>query len=233
MYLPYKDVIFVVMKHLYIFIVVLILFFKGLFAQKPFVCTPSTAISVPLPAHTFTTAKISMVNQTSGSLTLKWLRYANTIPSTWSADLCDYNTCYSGIPNMGTMSPVSGLTEGFIKLEVNPFAHTGSANVVVYVYSGSAPLLGDTLIFNFIASGVTDIENDVPSQNETIKLFPDAIHIHNYHDFNEIQISDLQGRTLFHQSVQPNGHEIIYTGSLCSGMYIVRTKRQAYKYFKP
>lgn len=221
------------MKKIYLFFAVFILFYKGLLAQKPFICTPSTVISVPLPANTFTTSKISMVNQTSGSLTLKWLKYANTIPSTWSANLCDYNTCYSGIPNMGTMSPISGLTEGFIKLDVNPFANTGSASVVVYVYSGSAPLLGDTLIFNFTASGVTDIEQIQPVQKETVTMLANAVHVQNHEKINFLQIMDIQGRVISIHTVEPYSHEVIYTGFLPAGMYVIRTKNEIYKYIKP
>jgi hypothetical protein len=221
------------MKQLYIFLVAFVLFFKSLSAQKPFICTPATIMSIPLPANTITTAKISMVNQTSGSLSLKWLKYANTIPNTWSADLCDYNTCYSGIPNMGTMSPISGLTEGFIKLEVNPFSYTGSANVVIYVYSGSAPLLGDTLIFNFTASGITDIKNDVQPQKETVSLLPEIVHIQNYEKNNLLQIIDIQGKTVLNKFIEPYTDEIIYTGSLPAGIYVIRTSNKVYKYIKP
>jgi len=219
------------MKQIY-FCIVFSLFCNVLLAQKPFVCTPATTVSVPLPANTFTTAKISMVNQTSGSLTLKWLKYANTIPSTWAANLCDYNTCYTGVPNLGTMSPISGLTEGFIKFDVNPFSYTGSATAVIYVYSGSAPTLGDTLIFNFTASGVTSIENEKQPVQENISLFPDAVHIQNFEERNEIYLTDMQGRTLFYQTVMPYSHEIISTQHLVLGLYFIRTRYQSYKYFK-
>lgn len=221
------------MQKLYFFLFFLVFCLTVLTAQKPFISTPSTVLSVPLPANTFTTAKISMVNQTSGTLTLKWLKFSNTIPSTWAADLCDYNTCYSGIPNMGTMSPISGLTQGFMKLNVNPFSYTGTGTATFYVYSGSAPLLGDTLIFNFIASGVTDIENTTQLTQENIILSPNAIHIQNYQNANEIQIIDWQGKVLFQQSCMPYTHEILYTGHLPTGIYIVRTRHQMYKYFKP
>lgn len=221
------------MKQFYLFFLAFTTFIQILYAQKPFVSTPSTTLSVALPPNTYTSAKISMVNQTSGSLTLKWLKFANTIPNTWAADLCDYNTCYIGIPNMGTMSPISGLTEGFIKLDVNPFAHTGSATVVIYVYSGSAPLLGDTLIFNFTASGTTNIEHTQTHTKETLTLFSNAIHIQNYEKPNLLQITDIQGKVISVHAIEPHSHEVIYTNSLPAGMYMISTRNEVYRYMKP
>lgn len=221
------------MKQLYLFFLAFSAFIQTLYAQKPFISTPSTTLSVALPPNTYTSAKISMVNQTSGSLTLKWLRFANSIPNTWAADLCDYNTCYIGIPNMGTMSPISGLTEGFIKLDVNPFANTGSGTVVIYVYSGSAPLLGDTLIFTFTASGTTTIEHTQPNPKETVTLFSNAIHIQNYEKANLLQIMDIQGKVISVHAIEPHSHEVIYTSSLPAGVYVIRTRNEIYKYIKP
>ena len=134
---------------------------------------------------------------------------------------------------MGTMSPIGGLTEGFIKLDVNPFSYTGSANVVIYVYSGSTPTLGDTLIFNFTASGVTDIEQIQPVQKETVTMLANAVHIQNHEKINFLQIMDIQGRVISVHTVQSYSHKVIYTGSLPAGMYVIRTKNEIYKYIKP
>lgn len=209
------------------------LFYGSLLAQKPFVCSPSTYLNISLPPNTLTAAQINMINQTSGSLTLKWLKYTNTIPSTWSASLCDYNTCYTGIPNVGTMTPINGLTQGFIKIEVNPFTYTGTAKVVVYVYSGSTPTLGDTLVFDFIASGTTEIQNQPQFEKEKVNLLANAIHIQNYASDNDILVVDMSGKIVLQKSILPHANEIFYTNNLPSGLYFIRTRYQSYKYLKP
>ncbi|MCS7027709.1 MAG: hypothetical protein NZ519_02995 [Bacteroidia bacterium] len=218
------------MKQIYYSI--LLLFSSLVWAQSPFVCTPSTSLSVNLPPNTFTSTQINMINQTSGTLILKWIRFSNSIPTTWACNLCDYNNCYTGVPSMGTMHPISGLTQGFIKLETNPFTYTGTGTVVIYVYASGAPTLGDTLVFNFTASGLTTVQEENQQKEEKILMLPHLIQFQNVDKLNILKITDINGRIVFEKTLLPYENEVILTNSLPAGLYIVHTAKQVYKYLK-
>lgn len=135
---------------------------------------------------------------------------------------------------MGTMFPISGLTQGFIRLETNPFAYTGTGYVVIYVYSGSAPTLGDTLIFNFNASGVTSLsECDYETkEKEQVTLLPNTILFQNAKYPNEIYLINTNGQVLLQKSIAPNANEVFLTHGLPKGIYFLRTQTQIFKYLK-
>ena len=74
----------------------------------------------------------------------------NDIPAGWDGMLCIYGTCLGIIPPVGTtaeMTPISGFTEGMVRLTVNPMSGTEVAKIEVYVYDIDFPNDGDTCAF--------------------------------------------------------------------------------------
>ena len=53
-------------------------------------------------------------------LQLRWRRLEMSLPNGWDADLCDYGLCYNGVPPNGTMNPITGATQAYLKLIVLP-----------------------------------------------------------------------------------------------------------------
>jgi len=53
-------------------------------------------------------------------LQLRWRRLEMSLPNGWDADLCDYGLCYNGVPPNGTMNPITGVTQAYLKLIVLP-----------------------------------------------------------------------------------------------------------------
>ena len=45
-------------------------------------------------------------NPSGDSLRLRWRLVESNLPEAWDADLCDYGSCYIGIPPNGLMSTV-------------------------------------------------------------------------------------------------------------------------------
>lgn len=60
------------------------------------------------------------------TLHLKWRQVEMSLPAGWTADLCDYGLCYTGIPANGTMNPAYDTVRPYLKLIVQPGTLAGS-----------------------------------------------------------------------------------------------------------
>ena len=85
-----------------------------------------------------------------------------TVPSGWQYSVCDFGTCYSGIPvGPNTMDTVAVNGQGFLGLNIDPSGVAGSGIVKLYVYQNGFPNSGDTLTWTINASmvGIEEITN--------------------------------------------------------------------------
>lgn len=111
--------------------IVLCAFILGIVAQ-----TTSAQSFFPLPAALleqevgFSLANecyIHFDDNSSDSLHLKWRLADASIPEGWDIDLCDYGTCYTGIPSGKTMLPAPDSSQPYLKLLVQPGTTSGNA----------------------------------------------------------------------------------------------------------
>jgi hypothetical protein len=65
-------------------------------------------------------------NPSGNLLQLRWRSGEVSKPDGWDIDLCDYGLCYSGIPASGTMNPIWGNTQAYLKLIVQPDTVAGA-----------------------------------------------------------------------------------------------------------
>ncbi len=98
----------------------------------------------------FSAYYINFTTPTPEAITFKFERIANTIPAGWDYSLCDYTSCYVGIPATGTMTPISladaqnGIG-GYFNLSVNPKNVEGVGFLELYVYDANDHERGDTV----------------------------------------------------------------------------------------
>ncbi len=73
-----------------------------------------------------TECTIFFENLSGSPLQLRWRSGEVSMPDGWDIDLCDYGLCYVGIPASGVMNPISGSTQAYLKLIVQPDTVAGA-----------------------------------------------------------------------------------------------------------
>jgi len=167
-----------------------------------------------------------MVNNTGDSLILDWENIENTFPTEWEVTLCDYTTCYIGVPQNGSMTTLQNGEEGFFSLTIATNAHPGSGIIRFYTYNKVNPNDGDTATF-IVNSTYTGI-NSRQSKELTLEVFPNPssnfISIKNLPDnTREIWISTLDGKIVKHQESRMS-QGIMDVSDLSKGLYIINVR---------
>ena len=65
---------------------------------------------------------------------VSWRVIENTCPSGWDFQLCDWQHCYSGMPNTGNMNAIPSGGQGYLRLIVNPYLIPGEGIVHFWVF---------------------------------------------------------------------------------------------------
>lgn len=118
---------------------------SNVFAQR-FTSLADTAYSA-VSLNSFHDVTISIEKNDTAELVLKWKTIENNLPNEWDLSLCDFPNCYLGVPDSGTMDPLTGNQGAFIKISFNPMTKEARGTARFYVYEESAPNEGDTMTF--------------------------------------------------------------------------------------
>ena len=124
--------------------------------------TPGTILEDTAQFNTLSIYDIYQNNTSNNAIQLKWQLISTSIPAGWDYSLCEYGTCYPGIPNGGTMDSVVVGSMGFLGLNINPFFIPGTAVVKVFVYENGFFSLGDTLtwIIHALPTSINEFSSD-------------------------------------------------------------------------
>jgi hypothetical protein len=71
---------------------------------------------------------------------ITWRLVENTCPEEWDIQACDYQHCYTGLPNYGNMSGVAAGGQGYLRMIVNPFTTPGLGMLHFLIYPTGEPL---------------------------------------------------------------------------------------------
>lgn len=201
----------------------------GLFAQD-FSYSPSQVLDTDLVTDDYNFAQIDFNTVDSTGVTFIWQAIENTIPAEWEYSLCDYTSCYSGIPATGTMTAIttpqmeSGVM-GFLKITVQPGTTSGNAVVRFKVSDQADPSKSDTITFNFTHTSTASVKELTV---ETLSMYPnpanDVINLSNGGTTNiNYVITDLTGKSVNAGVVGGNETEQIDVSVLPAGLYFLRT----------
>ena len=123
------------------------------------------------------TLSIEQHNLTANTLTLKWQKVSENVPSLWEASVCDNAFCYTTLLDSSTMNPVIPGDYGFLLLHITGHVNYGTAVVRYAVCDAMTPMLIDTLTFImhiYDPAGLMESENINPF---TINQNTQGIHI--------------------------------------------------------
>lgn len=208
----------------YLFWNFFLVFVSGLTAQS-FIFDPDSYHEKPVSAYTYSSHSIFMKNLTGGELVLGWELISQDLPPAWDADLCDFISCYPGIPDSGVMMAISDTTRGFLRIILNPNDKPGSGTVVFKVFDHDNPETADTCTFVIHAGDVTSVLGK-PS-GEKVRIFPVPAD----HDLiveaspafipAYIKIFDVHGHRVLEQSLAGERTTKISTRQIHGGVYLV------------
>ncbi len=108
-------------------------------------------------------------NPSGNPLQLKWRQLEISQPTDWNIDLCDYGTCYVGIPPNGTMNLVYDTIQAYLKLIVQPGATPGAAWCWFRVQEVDHAENFTDVYFSLYTPGITATQN---VDAATLRVYP-------------------------------------------------------------
>ena len=197
-------------------------------AQTSFDWLPNDTIVQNIDDNDYAALIIEQVNTTSSSVTLGVEIVHNSIPLSWDGMVCIFGSCFGQIPPVGftgVMNPISGITNGYVRLTVNPMGDTASAMLRVYVYDMNNPNDGDTC--TWIVQPVSMQTSLQEVGENTLSIYPnpssDNITISSLQLFNKIIIFDIQAKQVMNTMFSNTTETSVNVSALESGVYFVKT----------
>lgn len=145
-------------------------------------------------------AYIYFDNPSGDTLRLRWRRLEVNKPDAWDIDLCDYGTCYIGIPSNSEMSFVYDSIQPYLKLIVQPGQTPGTAWLWFRVYELNNEDNYQDVYFSLYTPGVT--ASNEPFEPFSVRIFPNpASDVFNITSENSepvvCRVFDAYGRLMF------------------------------------
>lgn len=173
---------------------------------------------------------IHFKNNSGDSLRLKWRRLEVSKPDGWKIDLCDYGTCYVGIPTSGLMNTLHDTAEAYLKLIVLPGQTSGAAWLWFRVFENGHDDNFQDVFFDLHTPGTTSADN--PVQTDGLQAFPnpvgEVLHLkNNLPESQFVRLFDSLGRLVFEKNIPSGSLETVPTGELPAGNYWLQTAGRA------
>ena len=152
------------------------------------------------------------------SARITWRVIENTCPEGWDIQACDYQHCYTGLPNDGDMNPVPPGGQGYLRMIVNPFLIAGTGMLHLLIFPTGQPLnyVDAYYYFNTTALSTAQSANDESSiivlANEIVYTGP---------ILGPIQLYSLDGDMIQQEMMQQPSVRMNLDG-LAAGIYMLR-----------
>lgn len=208
-------------------VVVLLIATATSFAQGYTISPDDTAIC----ATDLGELKVSTITQVrtgTDTLYLAWQKVEVSMPGTWEASLCDYENCYTTLPDFGYMTPVRPGDDGFLSLHITPIDTIGTAVIRYAVWDLANPSQRDTL--TWLVHSTTTSAGSIANNTPFIFSGQKNIFINNSgQSFTHLTVCDLNGKTVLDQAIN-RGQQTIDMSFVNDGIYIaVLTGDEKYK----
>jgi len=200
------------------------------FAQD-FIYDPSSTVVAELQTQTYSNVDMYIETPSPQDITYRWKLVSNTIPVEWSYSLCDYTTCYPGIPASGTMTPITaadmsnGIRASF-KITISPNSTYGNGEVKIWVYDQADSNIGDTVTFQLNHTNSAGLTEEVLA---SMNLYPNPSE----GKFNisnpgskavDVEIYSVQGNSIQRLNITPESTETIDMSDLSKGVYFAHLR---------
>ncbi|MBI3233208.1 MAG: T9SS type A sorting domain-containing protein [Bacteroidetes bacterium] len=169
------------------------------FAQS-YSIVPNDTVRITGVMEDLQTLSIQQINISIDTITLKWKKISENVPSKWEASVCDNSFCHTSLVDSGTMTPIIPNEYGLLLLHITPHVEFGTANVRYAVWDSNSPSVKDTLTYILTSVetlGIKEIEN-----TSNFNIFPNPVNSNNFAIFADIQkgssfsIIDIEGKVI-------------------------------------
>ncbi len=168
-------------------------------------------------------------NPSGDTLHLKWRQLEMSLPEGWSMDLCDYGTCYVGVPHNGTMNPVFDTIQPYLKLIVQPGTTPGAAWCWFRVQDAENSANFLDLYFSLFTAGVTATTNIEPTETH---VFPnparDLLVIDYQHPMaTSARLSNVSGQIVWQGNIRPHTQTNVSVVDWPAGLYFLQMGKES------
>ncbi len=211
------------MKTKNLLIIALVAIFSLSITAQTVIYSPGKTVYGSMDANSFAKIDLLIFNNTSDSLDVGWKLISNNLVSGWDYSLCDFGTCYTGIPANGKMKKMGTNDTAFLKINLSPLNISGTGIVVFEL----APKLGekDTITFNIDAFPLSVYDNPLKPKF-TISPNPASDYI--AVDFTKtnsaksnITITNILGEIVKQENLLSEKRTVFSTSDLQEGIYFL------------
>lgn len=190
------------------------------FAQKSFTNSPGDTLTdiIVLGAK-----KVLDIKQTAtgiDTLYLAWKKVSVSLPSQWTASICDNGTCYGTLQDTGSMAAVPSGEHGFLSLHINTMVNQGIAVIRYAVWDVKQPTQIDTVtwIIQAFPTSVNNLSEKSPQVYSSNKiLFLKNLSVS---AVRTVTVYDMTGKIVLTKNTESDDEKIDM--SFCNdGIYIV------------
>jgi hypothetical protein len=211
-------------------------FFISTSWSQNFLYDTTTSITITDDADGLYEFSLHFLPSDSSDITFKWQRLENTLDTNWSYSLCDYNNCYTDIPDSAkmarlTMAKYEDGVYGFFKLLVNTDEVPRSGTLRLWLYDSANVTVGDTVTFHLITNEVIDTTDTTGAtglgaiEANQFQIFPNPalneITIFGL-DIQSFEVIDILGRTIMDGNNLTNNSAQLDISRLNPGTYFIR-----------
>lgn len=151
---------------------VALVFWINLLCGQSFMATPEPVLTQTLEFNLANECYIYFTNPSGDTLHLRWRLVESNLPDNWVADLCDYGTCYNGIPSNGLMNPVYDTIQPYLKLIVQPGENAGACWIWFRAYENGNQANYADVFFNLHTPGTLATQEPA---TPTVHIYPNPV----------------------------------------------------------
>lgn len=205
----------------------------GLTAQS-FSAWPAAVLDRELAFNEANECYIYFDHPAGDTLHLKWRQLEVSLPEGWTADLCDYGLCYTGIPANGTMNPAIDTVLPFLKLIVQPNAVSGNAWLWFRAIEVGNNSNFVDVYYNLFTPGTVGVQTPATAP---LRFFPNpagnTLFVENKAAMSlPVRLTDMSGREIWRSILTQYTTETIDLAPYPAGTYLLRTPEKTEPIFK-
>lgn len=198
--------------------------FASVHAQT-FTVTPSNTVNGTVYENSWVNLQIDFNNVSSADVNFDWELVSNTLDTNWSVTLCDFPSCFSYVPNSGSMDPISPGNYGMLKLTIGAGNTLGTGSVSFNVWDEASPNAKELVTFN--VNAVVSIEDQMLEGAVTVYPNPAQDRVFIAHNFSTLEpgvvtLLDLNGAEILKETVNSTSNHALDISTLPTGMYLLR-----------
>jgi hypothetical protein len=210
------------------YLLIIVVFWVELGYGQTFHAIPEPVLTQELEFNQANECYIYFSNPSGDSLQLRWRLVESNLPENWDADLCDYGTCYSGIPGNGLMNVVYDTIQPYLKLIVLPGENSGACWIWFRAYEEGNQGNYVDVFFNLHTPGtLSTVAPELPSLSIYPNPASEVIMLENTNNRNmNAQIIHISGIPYWQGDIPEKTTQHIPIHHWPRGSYLLKTPQQ-------